>query len=81
MGMRDALWCLKKGGLLFLSVPIGKDKVCFNVHRVYGKHRFIKLLNGFELVKSYGLDYNSFDRTDNNAKGTPYQPVFVLKKK
>jgi len=80
-GMKDAKKFLKDDGLLFLSVPIGKDKLIFNVHRIYGKLRFPVLISDFNIVKHYGVNEKSFDRTDNNAKGTPYQPVFVLKKK
>lgn len=30
---------LKYGGLLYLGIPVGKDSVVFNAHRVYGYHR------------------------------------------
>ena len=29
---------LKPGALLFIAVPIGKDRVYWNAHRIYGKH-------------------------------------------
>lgn len=78
--MRKARSMLKDNGILFLSVPIGLDAVYFNVHRVYGHNRFPMLLEGFDLINDYGMDNNGFKRTDNTAKGTPYQPVFVLRK-
>ena len=69
---------LKKDGLLFLSVPVGIDKCWFNVHRIYGEIRWPKLIEGFELITSYGLKDNSFKiDTGRNV----YQPVVVLKNK
>ena len=79
--MREAREMLTDDGLLFFSVPMGVDKVYFNVHRVYGKHRFPELIEGFEVIESFGVGPNSHTRTDNVASGTPYQPVFILKKK
>jgi len=71
---------LKDDGILFLSVPIGIDKVYFNVLRVYGEKRFWKLIDGFALDDSFGMSEISFNRTDNKATGTPYQPIFILRK-
>ena len=71
---------LNDDGLLYLSVPIGVDKVYFNVLRVYGETRFPRLIDGFIVLDSFGVDDNSFKRTDNKAAGTPYQPIFILKK-
>jgi hypothetical protein len=34
--MRDLKTKMKKGGLLFLSVPVGKDLLVWNAHRIYG---------------------------------------------
>lgn len=38
---------IKKGGLLFLAIPVGKDKLCFNAHRVYGHTRLPLMLAGW----------------------------------
>jgi len=81
IAMEKVKGLLKDGGLLCLSVPIGVDAVYWNVHRVYGEHRFPVLIDGFDMIDSYGFDEGSFKRTDNGAKGTPYQPVFVLRKR
>jgi hypothetical protein len=46
---------VKKGGLLFLAVPMGADKLVWNLHRIYGKARFPALTRGWKLVDSFGL--------------------------
>lgn len=56
---------IKKDGLLFLSVPVGRDKLVWNLHRVYGKIRLPKLLDGWKILDIYHYWYT-------------WQPVFVL---
>jgi SAM-dependent methyltransferase len=65
---------LKPGGLLFLAVPVGRDMVLWNANRVYGRLRLPLLLQGWELVKSYGFEEKLLDQEKNR-----YEPVFVLK--
>jgi hypothetical protein len=50
---------LKPGGKLFLSVPVGRERVCFNAHRVFSpstvKDFFQELqLKAFSLVDDAG---------------------------
>lgn len=68
-----------KDGILFLSVPVGLDKVVFNLHRVYGKHRLSKLLKGWERIESFGFYDWSLNNNYNGINGSPYQPIMVLK--
>lgn len=77
--MKKAKSIIKKDGLLFLSVPIGKDKIYFNAHRIYGEKRFPYLIDGWETVKTFGFEKNSFNRESNGTNGTPYQPIIILK--
>ena len=77
--MRKTKDLINKDGLLFLSVPIGKDKLVFNLHRVYGEHRIKKLLDGWETVDQFGFSKNSFTNNFNGINGTPYQPLYVLR--
>jgi hypothetical protein len=69
---------LKKDGLFFLSVPVGVDKCWFNAHRIYGQIRWPKLIEGFEVVGTFGLGNSDFVKDTN--KGV-HQPVVVLKNK
>ena len=83
---------LKPGALCFLSVPIGKDQILCNAHRVYGRERLPLLIKGFEIIDTFGLIDSDYDVDENlrriNGKiphregcnGGAHQPVYVLKK-
>ena len=42
---------MKPGGTMILTVPVGQDAVFSPLHRVYGKQRLPKLLEGYTIVK------------------------------
>ena len=69
---------LVPGGLLFLSVPIGTDKCVWNAHRIYGKKRWPKLIEGFELIDQEGIGDGSPFNTDT-GRDASHQPVVVLR--
>jgi len=83
---------LKEGGLCFLAVPIGKDQIIWNAHRIYGRNRLPKLIEGFEVVDTFGLIDSDYDvdealkrRNGKNphrpgVSGGAHQPIIVLKK-
>lgn len=87
---------LKKGGYLFLGLPVGYDAIYFNWHRVYGRIRlalmtagdslkFLKtLILGFDLVevfyKESRLPIEGIDFTEGEP-GAHIQPVVVLRKR
>ncbi len=78
---------LTKNGKLFLSVPVGKDKVVWNLHRIYGEKRLPLLFKGFKLLYSSGFDKSLFLREDDLGQLStifdshkPFQSVFVLEK-
>jgi SAM-dependent methyltransferase len=50
--MRKICDLLEPDGLLFLTVPVGIDGVFRPYHRVYGRQRIRRMLEGYELVKS-----------------------------
>lgn len=54
-GSREALLELKRvlmpDGRLFLSLPVGKPRVCFNAHRVHDPHHVVNALDGLELIE------------------------------
>lgn len=68
---------LKKGGLLYLAVPVGRDHFVWNAHRIYGKIRLPLLLEGWEVVGSFGFTDKDLNRDPNEL----YHPVFVLRPK
>ncbi len=67
---------LKEEGLLFLSVPVGKDYLIWNFHRVYGKLRLKALLKGWRIVGYYGFTSENLETIEWSQT---HQPVFVLK--
>lgn len=42
---------LAGGGFLYLSVPVGQERVEFNAHRVFAPQSIVKLFNELELVE------------------------------
>ncbi|MDB6081434.1 MAG: hypothetical protein JWO53_706 [Chlamydiia bacterium] len=70
---------LKDNGLLFLSVPIGKDCIWWNVHRIYGRLRFPMLTKEWNIIDSFGFQDADLD-CDRGMQASSYQPVFVLQK-
>ena len=77
--MKKTKAMLKDDGLLFLAVPVGRDCLVWNTHRIYGKHRLPLLLEGWEMVAFFGK--GKVESTFDNPLGQYYQPIFVLKKK
>lgn len=72
--MQSVKGMLKPGGILILAVPIGKDALYWNAHRVYGKKRLPMLLEGWKVLDSYG--YKNKDLYVN-CWGW-HQPIFIL---
>ena len=60
--MRQMKRLLKQDGLLFLTVPLGRDKVVFNIHRIYGRIRLPLLLEGWTVMDRFGFDDALLDR-------------------
>ncbi|MEX0921049.1 MAG: DUF268 domain-containing protein [Candidatus Pacearchaeota archaeon] len=80
--MKDLKKIVRKRRLLFLSIPIGKDTLVWNKHRIYGRLRFPKLVEGWEIIDSFGFKESDLDFDAGKRiyrKATPHQPVFVLK--
>ncbi|MDO9082851.1 MAG: DUF268 domain-containing protein [Humidesulfovibrio sp.] len=65
---------IRPGGLLYLAVPLGKDAVTWNAHRVYGLARLSMLLAGYETLASFGFDLRQLFVSGRSG----VQPVFVL---
>ncbi len=66
---------LRQNGILFLAVPVGKDTLVWNAHRIYGKYRLPLLLQGWERLAVFGFSEDLLN--EERAK----QPVFVLRNK
>lgn len=77
--MSRAMFLLKPGGLLFLTVPIGPDVIVFNLLRRYGTVRLPLLLQGWEVVERMFWDERRLTEPQANYRRS-YEPVFVLRK-
>lgn len=73
----EAKKMLRPGGVLFLAVPVGKDLLVWNAHRVYGEIRLKQLLSGWKTVHGIGFDEKYLH---TYLDGTTYQPLFVCQK-
>lgn len=71
--MKETKAMLNDGGILLLAVPVGKDMVVWNLHRVYGNKRLPLLLKGWRGLDTFGLSKKDF-----NKDRSYHQPVFVL---
>lgn len=68
---------LKKGGRLYISVPIGKERVEFNAHRVFYASTIIDCFNNLHLEEfscvsqgkiEYGVDKHKYDEDPHNGE-------------
>jgi SAM-dependent methyltransferase len=48
--MQRLLALLAPGGKLLMTIPVGQDQVCAPYHRIYGKERLLRLLQGYETI-------------------------------
>jgi len=73
--MQRAKHLLKKDGAMILAMPVGRDCLYWNAHRVYGALRLPLLLKEWEAIDSFG-----FTETEllGNLGNFSYQPVFYL---
>lgn len=87
-GSRKALAELERvidvGGRLYLSVPVGRERVCFNAHRVFAPKSIVAILSKMKLI-SFSLvgDDGRFrpDCSMDEADGLDYGcGMFVMEK-
>ena len=58
---------LAPGGRLYLSTPVGRERVCFNAHRVFAADTVCAWFNGFRLAEFACVD----DQGSFNARAAP----------
>jgi hypothetical protein len=76
---------LNQGGLCFLGVPVGRDYLVWNAHRIYGKLRLkLMYLNKFKELQWVGCNksYIEMYRLPISTGNPRYdiQPVIILQK-
>jgi hypothetical protein len=71
------------GGLCFLGIPVGKDSLVWNAHRIYGELRLkLMYLDKFKEIEWVGCD-KDYIRKCSTPTGNPdytIQPIIVLQK-
>lgn len=71
--MKKMKTIVKPGGLLYLAIPIGRDRLVWNAHRIYGKIRLPMLLEGWKVVGKFGWTKDNDEMYPGHS-----QPVIVL---
>ena len=69
---------LKDDGILFLGIPVGRDEVVWNAHRIYGRFRLSLALQNWKLLDIIGP--TKWNKLEDRADWAD-QPIFVLQKK
>lgn len=64
---RELMRVLRPGGRLFLSVPVGRERVCFNAHRVFAPETILSFVPALRLV--------SFSLVDDAGRFTESAPL------
>jgi predicted SAM-dependent methyltransferase len=68
---------LKKGGRLYISLPIGKERVEFNAHRVFYASTVIDCFSSLKLMEyscvtqegiKYNVDIHKYDKDNHNGE-------------
>jgi hypothetical protein len=84
---------IEPGAFAFVSVPLGRDAVVWNAHRIYGYHRLPRLFHGWEILRCFGdpcglinttaggliIDRQRWDQHFPSSKTGP-EWVFVLRR-
>jgi hypothetical protein len=47
---------IKRGGRLFISLPVGRERVCFNAHRIHSPDSIVKMFSQLKLVEFSYVD-------------------------
>jgi len=66
---------LKANGHMILAMPLGRDCLVWNAHRIYGPLRLPQLLQGWHIVDTFGFSVAGFFRALGDYG---YQPIFYL---
>lgn len=79
--MKEAHKFLNDNGILLLGVPLGKDCIVWNAHRIYGKIRLPLLLKGWKLLDVFDNNHkDGHDYPFDLPLGSYIQNVLVLQK-
>ncbi|MDR1911439.1 MAG: DUF268 domain-containing protein [Helicobacteraceae bacterium] len=77
--MQTARNALNENGILFFGVPLGKDALYWNAHRIYGKIRLPLLLKGWRCIDVFNV-YSESPFDEANKVGSHRQSLMILRK-
>lgn len=72
-GFKNLVQMLQPGGVFYFSVPIGRQRIEFNAHRIFG------LSHLFDLFQEHGVDLLSFSYVDHEGALTENASLRVEK--
>jgi len=80
--MNEIYKALVPGGLCFLGIPVGKDALVWNAHRVYGAKRLKLVFEKFKEIEWIAYDKNIiYSNIDvKYTAANVLQPIIVLEK-
>lgn len=55
-GLEELSRVVAKGGYLYVSVPVGRERICFNAHRVFDPRTIIASMAGLDLAEFSLID-------------------------
>jgi hypothetical protein len=67
LGWNNLYKILKKGGKFYFSVPIGKQRIEFNAHRVFSIAYLLRMIEGRYLIDSFSYVNDAGDLIKNAA--------------
>lgn len=79
---------MRRGGIIYISVPIGREHVEFNAHRIFYAETIVEAFSQMELLQldccnggkiEYDIDIHKYD--NDNRKGCDRFGLFRLRKK
>lgn len=68
-GLRELQRLIAPGGRLYLSVPVGRERICFNAHRVFAPVTIVNMLPELRLLE--------FSLVDDAGRFIENQPLFA----
>ena len=63
---RELIRVLKPGGALFIGTPVGRERLCFDAHRIFDPETVLRMFDGLGLVE-FSLIDDKGDRVIKNA--------------
>lgn len=74
-GFANLVTMLEPGGVLYFSVPMGRQRIEFNAHRIFGLQHLLEMFDAYALEL---LNYSYVDDHDNLVEDVAISPEAIL---